>query len=95
MSEGQNEAKDIHTPLRMVTLYFCKVFDVVWQYSLLRKLLNVDVHGKLWLSVRNKYSQARSAVKWNIKTFMPFVIKQGVCAPGWDTLNASLQTLQQ
>ena len=47
MSETQNEAKDMHAPLRMVTLDACKGFDVVWQDSLLRMMFNVGVQGKL------------------------------------------------
>ena len=65
MSDAQNEPKDMHTPLRMVTLDACKAFDVVWQDSLLRKMINVGVQGKLWLTIRDMYSYARSVVKWN------------------------------
>ena len=47
VSETKNEAKDIHAPLRMVTLGACRGFDVVWQDSFLRMMFNVGVQGKL------------------------------------------------
>ena len=31
----------------------CKAFDVVWQNSLLRKIHNVGIQGKLWLCLSN------------------------------------------
>ena len=40
------------------------------------------VQGKLWLIIRNMYSNARSVVKWNGKTSMPFVVKQDVFQDG-------------
>lgn len=53
VSEAQNEAKDTHIPLRLVTLDDCKAFDVVWQDSLLRKMFNIGMQGKLWFTIRN------------------------------------------
>ena len=41
-------------------------------------MINVGVQGKLWFTIRDMYSQARSVVKWNGKTSMPFVVKQDV-----------------
>lgn len=78
ISEVQNEAKDVNKPLTLVTLDVCKAFDVVWQDSLLRKLYLTGVHGKLWLTLNNLYSDATSSVKWKNRLSDPFVIKQGV-----------------
>ena len=64
ISEAQNEAKDIGEPLKLVTLDACKAFNVVWQESLLRKIYNAGIHGKLWLCLSNLYSGAHSVVKW-------------------------------
>ena len=49
-SEAQHGAKDIGEPLKMVTLDACKAFDVVWQESLLRKIHNNGIQGKLLLA---------------------------------------------
>ena len=62
-SEAQNEAKENGLPLKVVTLDAFKVFDVVQQDSLLRKLYNTRIHGSLWLSLSNLYSNATSVVK--------------------------------
>ena len=78
LSETQNEAKENGHPLKLVTLDACKAFDVVWQDSLLRKLYNIGIHGSLWLSMSNLYSDATSVVKWQGRTSSPFEIKQGV-----------------
>ena len=64
VSETQNEAKDLGEPLRLVTLDTCKAFDVVWQESLLRQIFNVGVQGSQWVSMKNLYRGAISAVKW-------------------------------
>ena len=42
----------------------------------------MGVQRKLWLTIRNMYSQAHSVMKWNRKTPMPFVIKQSVRQSG-------------
>ena len=78
ISEAQNEAKDIGEPLKLVTLDACKAFDVVWQDSLLRKIHNVGIQGKLWLCLSNLYKGAHSAVKWQGIVSPSFEIKQGV-----------------
>ena len=78
ISEEQNEAKDIGEPLKLVTLDACKAFDVVWQESLLRKIYNAGIHGKLWLCLSNLYSGAQSAVKWQGIVSPSFEIRQGV-----------------
>ena len=57
----------------------CKArFDVVWQDSLLRKIHNVGIQGKLWLCLSNLYKGAHSAVKWQGIVSPSFEIKQGV-----------------
>ena len=38
ITEAQNEGRDIGEPLTLVTLGACKMFDVAWQESLLRKI---------------------------------------------------------
>ena len=82
ISEAQNESKDIGEPLKLVTLDACKAFDVVWQDSLLRKIYNVGIQGKLWTCLSNLYKGATSAVKWQ-GVFSPmFEIKQGVSQGG-------------
>ena len=63
ISEAQNESKDIGEPLKLVTLDACKAFDIVWQDSLLRKIYNVGIQGKLWTCLSNLYKGATSAVK--------------------------------
>ena len=78
LSETQNEAKENGHPLKLVTLDACNVFDVVWQDSLLRKLCKIGIHGSLWLSMSNLYSDATSVVKWQGRTSSPFEIKKGV-----------------
>ena len=63
----------------MITLDACKAFDVVWQDSLLRKIkFNINGQGKLWFTIGNMYSQARSVVKSNGRTSSHFEIRQGV-----------------
>ena len=78
ISEAQNESKDIGEPLKLVTLDACKAFDVVWQDSLLRKIYNVGIQGKLWTCLSNLYKRATSAVKWQGVISPMFEIKQGV-----------------
>ena len=38
---------DIGEPLKLVTLDTCKVFDVVWQDSLMRKMYNVGIQEEV------------------------------------------------
>ena len=73
ISEAQNEANNIGEPLKLVTLDASKAFDVVWQDSLLRKIHNVGIQGKLWLCLSNLYKGAYLVVKW-----------QGIISPSFE-----------
>ena len=52
--------------------------DVVNHNSLLRKLFNVGVSGKLWTLIQNFHVNATSVVKWDGSISSSFSILQGV-----------------
>ena len=88
ISEAQNEAKDIGESLKLVTLDACKAFYVVWQDSLLRKIHNAGIQGKLWLCISNLYKGAHSAVKWQGNVYPLLRLNKGYVRghPAYSTL---------
>ena len=66
-------------------------FDVVSHNSLMRKLFNAGVEGKLWSLIMNFHQDASSVVKWEGRFSSTFPILQGVRQGG--ILSADLYKL--
>ncbi|KAK3089516.1 hypothetical protein FSP39_004221 [Pinctada imbricata] len=66
-------------------------FDVVNHNSLLRKLFNAGIEGKLWSIIQDFHTNAVSVVKWEGAVSSPFNIHQGVRQGG--ILSADLYKL--
>ena len=68
----------INKNLLLTTLDTQKVFDVVDQNSLLRKLYLDGIRGSDWLLLKNLYSDCSSRIIWAGRLSDPINIRQGV-----------------
>jgi hypothetical protein len=78
LTESISEALDARSPLFVAFLDATKAFDVVWHKSMLCKLHDLGVNGKLWSMYVDMYKALSSQVKCNGELSLPFEEKQGV-----------------
>ena len=78
VSEAAAESLDAKTPLYVTFLDASKAFDVVWHASMLNKMYDLGVTGKLWRLFRDMYTDMTSRVKWGGRLSQVIVEGQGV-----------------
>jgi hypothetical protein len=78
LSEAIAESQDLHTKLYVTFLDASKAFDVVWHTSMLNKLYDLGVDGKLWRLYSDMYSGLTSRVKTTGLLSRTIVERQGV-----------------
>ena len=78
IQEQVYEARRTGKPLYITLLDVKTAFDVVWHQSLLKKLHRDGVQGKLWLAIKDLYTNAMSRVAWKGEISEQFPILQGV-----------------
>jgi hypothetical protein len=78
LSEAIAECQDQKTKLYATFLDVSKAFDVVWHQSMLNKLYDFGITGKLWTLYHDLYSGMSSRVKSSGLLSRTLVEKQGV-----------------